>query len=143
MLRVGSLHQLQTAGSETSPLWALRVRRNNATSLTYFRDLNYTSDGSSCDVESLGNKNSERRQPSSSNRSWATTSSARDISNVTKTTTTESPEIQMCPGGTWLRNRQSYMQLFPTGQLHTAAEELFTCWFCLLFGKLLHFKPCI
>jgi len=136
-----SIDYRQLAQTETSPLWALWVRGNDITSLTYFRDLNYTSNRSSCDVWSLGKENLERRQTSSSNQSWATTSSAHNFSNVTKNTTNESPEIQMSPGSTLLWNKQSYIQLFLTGQLCTTAEELLTCWFCLIFGKLLHFKP--
>lgn len=52
-----SINYRQLAQTETSPLWALWVRGNDTTSLTYFRDLNYTRDRSSCDVWSSGNEN--------------------------------------------------------------------------------------
>lgn len=91
-----SINYRQLAQRQTSPLWALWVRGNDTTSLTYFRELNYTSNRSSCDVQSLGNENLYCRQTSSCKQSWAATSSAHDFSNVTKNTTNESPEIQ-CP----------------------------------------------
>lgn len=138
MLHVGSFHQLQAAGSERHlHCEHFELRGIDTTSLTYFRDLNYTSDRSSCDVPFLGNENLYCRQTSSCKQSWATTSSAHDFSNVTKNATNESPEIQMSPGDSWLWKRQRYIQLFLSGQLRTTAEELHADFVCSLENYLI------